>query len=48
MGFCFEFVGSMIAGYLIMVYSKETDEIDLRLDPITGIKVPSLIFVHNW
>ena len=48
MGFCFEFVGSIIAGFLIMIYSKETEETNLRLDPLTGINVPPLIFVHNW
>ena len=46
--FCFEFVGSIIAGCLIMIYSKETEETNLRLDPLTGINVPPLIFVHNW
>ena len=35
--FCFEFVGSIIAGCLIMIYSKETEETNLRLDPLTGI-----------
>ena len=47
-GFCFEFITSIIAGHLIMLYSREPDDNSLRLDPISGIKVPSLIFVHNW
>ena len=31
-----------------MLYSREPDDTTLRLDPISGIRVPSLIFVHNW
>ena len=45
-GITFEFLASIIAGYLIILYSKD-EKSNLRTDPITGMDVPSLIFVYN-
>ena len=36
----------MIAGHLIILYSRDAKS-NLRADPITGMQVPSLIFVYN-
>ena len=46
MCFVVDSVTIMIAGYLILEYSKD-DRSNLRKDPITEMDVPSLIFVYN-
>ena len=45
---CFvtETVASLIAGYLMVKYSRN-EKSNLREDPVTGMEVPSLIFVFN-
>ena len=44
--FVLETVASIIAGYLMVSYARN-EKSKLRQDPITGLKVPSLIFVYN-
>ena len=44
--YCFEFICSIIIGYLIIAYSKDK-KAGLYIDPITNLKVPSLVFVYN-
>ena len=41
-----ETLASLIAGYLIIQYSRN-EKSNLREDPVTGMEVPSLIFVFN-
>ena len=42
----FEVITSIIAGKLIISYSEDAKS-NLRVDPITGLTVPSLVFVYN-
>ena len=44
--FIFETVTSLIAGHLILLYSRDSKS-DIKQDPITGMEVPSLIFVFS-
>ena len=44
--FVTETVASLIAGYLMVKYSRN-EKSNLREDPVTGMEVPSLIFVFN-
>ena len=46
MGSTLEIFASMFAGKLIILYSEDPKS-NLLLDPITGLSVPSLIFVYN-
>ena len=45
-GAILEVITSLIAGKLIILYSEDPKS-NLHLDPITGLSVPSLIFVYN-
>ena len=45
-GAILEILTSMFAGKLIILYSEDPKS-NLLLDPITGLSVPSLIFVYN-
>ena len=46
--YLFEFMTNMVAGYLILNYSGEaTSRRDPTVDPVTGLEVPSLVFVYN-
>ena len=42
----FEFLLSIIAGHLIIRYSQDKKS-NLKVDPLTGMNVPSLIFAFN-
>ena len=44
--FIFETLTSLIAGHLILLYSRDSKS-DIKQDPITGMEVPSLIFVFS-
>ena len=44
--FIVESVTCLIAGYLILKYSENVRS-NFRKDPITGLEVPSLVFVFN-
>ena len=42
----FDSISTLIAGHVIVLYSRDAKS-NLRVDPLTGMKVPSLIFVYN-
>lgn len=46
LGFFFDFICSVIIGYLIIIYSQE-QKAGLYIDPITNLEVPSLVYVFN-
>ena len=46
LAYVFEFIVSIIMGYLIIEYSKD-NKANLYIDPITNLEVPSLVFAYN-
>ena len=46
LAYIFEFICSIIMGYLIIAYSKD-NKANLYIDPITNLEVPSLVFAYN-
>ena len=44
--YLFDSISTLIAGHVIISYSRDAKS-NMRVDPITGLQVPSLIFVYN-
>ena len=46
LAYLFDSISTLIAGHVIVLYSRDSKS-NLRVDPLTGMQVPSLIFVYN-